>query len=506
MSTGSESREEIAAHAEQLLADARAESRTGTHERAWRMSREAAALGRTLGDARVVARAATALSGPDILSRRLTSERQALCLEALAMLGDVDGELRDHVVAHLTAIATPWSTPPSDGVSSMPAGEVERRFAQLRAEHARALGPAGTGARLAIAGELVELALSAADDEILAWGRLWRLDALIQFGLRFEYNGELGRFVEVVARLGSPVWEWRLTCLHASLALLEDRVADVPPQLESVTRLGEESGLEDAPWLALTLDSALATRTGEGLEDVEARIRRSLVGAPAFAHGWRVEVLHSMGRHDEASAIWRTLAPHLEEFPAHAVEWVLAMTAFADAAIVAGDADRGRWLLEALTPHAHLHSIASATGPYYGPVALALGRLALFLDEPALAERWLRDAARRAEEIAAPWHVASARDALALLDLADGPLTPREGEIARLVAEGNSNRQIAGLLHLSERTVEQHVSSALRKLGVPNRSALATWVTRRSGDVRRALTSALVGIRDSTDASVPDRS
>lgn len=505
MSTGSESREEIAAHAEQLLANARAESRTGSHERAWRTSREAAALGRTLGDAQVVARAATALSGPDILSRRLTSERQALCLEALAMLGDSDAELRDHVVAHLTAIATPWSTPPASGASGITTDEVERRFAQLRAEHARALGPAGTGDRLATAGALVELGLAAADDEILGWGRLWRLDALIQLGLRFEYNVELSRFVEVVARLDSPVWDWRLTCVQAGLALLEDRVADVPSLLESVIRLGEKSGLEDAPWLALTLQSALATRTGEGLEDVESLIRRALVGAPAFAHGWRVTVLHAMGRHEEASTIWRILAPHLEEFPPHAVEWVLAMTAFADAAIIAGDADRGRWLLDALSPYAHLHAIATATGPYYGPVALALGRLALFLDEPALAERWLSDAARRADEVAAPWHAARARDALAILDPADGPLTPPESEIARLVAEGNSNRQIASRLYLSERTVEQHVSSALRKLGMPNRAALATWVTQRAGVMRRATLLASMGVRDSTDAGVRDR-
>lgn len=43
-------------------------------------------------------------------------------------------------------------------------------------------------------------------------------------------------------------------------------------------------------------------------------------------------------------------------------------------------------------------------------------------------------------------------------------LTPREREVAALVAEGSTNAQIAARLQLSERTVEKHVSSVLSKL------------------------------------------
>jgi DNA-binding NarL/FixJ family response regulator len=53
-----------------------------------------------------------------------------------------------------------------------------------------------------------------------------------------------------------------------------------------------------------------------------------------------------------------------------------------------------------------------------------------------------------------------------------GPLTAREQEVARLVADGRTNGQIAARLHLSERTVEKHVSSLLRKLGVPTRAGV----------------------------------
>jgi len=51
-------------------------------------------------------------------------------------------------------------------------------------------------------------------------------------------------------------------------------------------------------------------------------------------------------------------------------------------------------------------------------------------------------------------------------------LSPREAQIARLAAEGLHNREIARTLYLSVKTVEGHVSSAIRKLGVGSRSEL----------------------------------
>ncbi|MGH9381682.1 MAG: response regulator [Thermoanaerobaculia bacterium] len=55
------------------------------------------------------------------------------------------------------------------------------------------------------------------------------------------------------------------------------------------------------------------------------------------------------------------------------------------------------------------------------------------------------------------------------LELPD-PLTEREQEILRLVANGFSNREIAEALHLAEGTVKNHVSSILSKLGVRDRT------------------------------------
>jgi non-specific serine/threonine protein kinase len=55
-------------------------------------------------------------------------------------------------------------------------------------------------------------------------------------------------------------------------------------------------------------------------------------------------------------------------------------------------------------------------------------------------------------------------------------LTRREREIATLVATGLTNREIAGKLYLSVRTVEVHVDHVLTKLGFRTRTQLAAWV------------------------------
>jgi DNA-binding NarL/FixJ family response regulator len=81
-----------------------------------------------------------------------------------------------------------------------------------------------------------------------------------------------------------------------------------------------------------------------------------------------------------------------------------------------------------------------------------------------------------------------ARRAAALLARAEAaarardPLTAREREIADLVAAALTNRQIADRLVLSERTVESHVRSVLGKLGVANRTEIATTRMRGTRD------------------------
>jgi len=57
-----------------------------------------------------------------------------------------------------------------------------------------------------------------------------------------------------------------------------------------------------------------------------------------------------------------------------------------------------------------------------------------------------------------------------------GPLAKREADVARLVADGLTNKQIGALLFISERTVDSHVRSILNKLGFSSRAQVAAWI------------------------------
>ncbi|MGH2946884.1 MAG: response regulator [Solirubrobacteraceae bacterium] len=59
------------------------------------------------------------------------------------------------------------------------------------------------------------------------------------------------------------------------------------------------------------------------------------------------------------------------------------------------------------------------------------------------------------------------------------PLTDRETQVVKLIAEGHSGREIAELLHISEHTVERHREHILDKLGLRDRVALTRYAIRR---------------------------
>lgn len=58
-------------------------------------------------------------------------------------------------------------------------------------------------------------------------------------------------------------------------------------------------------------------------------------------------------------------------------------------------------------------------------------------------------------------------------------LTPREQEIVKLIAEAHTNKSIAEILHLSEKTVESHRARVLQKLGMRDRVELVRYAIRR---------------------------
>jgi DNA-binding NarL/FixJ family response regulator len=68
---------------------------------------------------------------------------------------------------------------------------------------------------------------------------------------------------------------------------------------------------------------------------------------------------------------------------------------------------------------------------------------------------------------------------LAANGAAPGPvLSPRERVVVQLIAEGNSNKEMSGILNLSVKTIETHRASAMRKLNITSTAALVRYAIR----------------------------
>jgi DNA-binding CsgD family transcriptional regulator len=110
-----------------------------------------------------------------------------------------------------------------------------------------------------------------------------------------------------------------------------------------------------------------------------------------------------------------------------------------------------------------------------GRALLSLGQASRRLKQKRAAREALEVALAQFEEIGAVWWVTRARAELGSVGgrtRVEG-LTPAEQRVADLVAQGKTNREVAGTLFLGETTVEKHLSRIYAKLGVRSRTELA---------------------------------
>jgi DNA-binding CsgD family transcriptional regulator len=156
-------------------------------------------------------------------------------------------------------------------------------------------------------------------------------------------------------------------------------------------------------------------------------------------------------------------------------------------------ADRGRAALAELDGDGSraerlLADALSTIEPAGMPIAraellVAQGSLLRRSGRPAESRRPLADALEIAEAAGAMRLAALARSELSASGgrrrrKGEGPgaLTPQEERVARLAADGRTNREIAGVLHLSAKTVDHHLSRVYTKLGIGSRRDLMrTW-------------------------------
>jgi non-specific serine/threonine protein kinase len=70
-----------------------------------------------------------------------------------------------------------------------------------------------------------------------------------------------------------------------------------------------------------------------------------------------------------------------------------------------------------------------------------------------------------------------------------GPLTRREQEVADLIVNGSTDREIASVLVISEQTAHTHVRNILGKLGLQSRVQIAAWAVQVGLAIHRVRTS-----------------
>src|SRR5919106_11509 len=280
---------------------------------------------------------------------------------------------------------------------------------------------------------------------------------------------------------------------------------------EAIQETAELTGSPLAPYHGLGL-VAMRGRDAEAkrfMEKARAEVIGRGEGAGLSFADWAEAVLYNgLGRYDEALAASRRVLDRAELVP---VNWV--MPELIEAAVRTGArglaAETDRLLMErsrasgtewalglAARSHALLVDDASGDGLYLEAierlsrtrVAVDLARAHLLYGEWLRRERRRTDArtelrtahelfsdfgmegfAERARiELEATGEHARKRTVETL-----GDLTPQEAQIARLVAKGHTNREIASQLFLSPSTVEYHLRKVFRKLGVKSRTQLA---------------------------------
>ncbi|MEU8632955.1 AAA family ATPase [Amycolatopsis sp. NPDC048633] len=504
-----------------LVELATAEYRAGRFAGGFEHAREAAGL--TTDPALVVA---AALVVRDTAAPDLLPGMAELTAAALAAIGpDADPAVRAKLLAQSASVAadsgkTAEAVKIADEALDLAelSGDPEARIDAVRARLKIRPTELALAERLRLGALAVSLG-GTGRPLVALWGHKWRVDAAFEIGTIPVVDAELGAISALAATTRLPLVRWHELRLRASVTAYRGAFADA----RALNRLADEVAMaelaEDRSALGLSFAFALqlALVVGDPAELPEG-YEELLAIAPPLPITIISRPLTALvaGRRDEAQAGYDALRPRLRDpdfighSPGIGPNLVPLLEAF-------GDIDTAAWLAEQLadTPPRGPGDVGTfcsdCSSNWSARLAALLGRhddaVRLFEEaiawnarlgarpyvvhnrvhlatelatgDPERAETLARQAADEARRLGMPGWL---RDATAVLDRvrrAADPLTGREREIATLVADALSNRQIAHRLVLSERTVESHVRSVLAKLGLANRTEVAAWAHRR---------------------------
>ncbi|HVE93398.1 MAG TPA: LuxR C-terminal-related transcriptional regulator, partial [Acidimicrobiales bacterium] len=511
-----------------LLLTGRALDLSGDLEGRLEVCLDAAAVGRELGRPDLIAEAAlviAAVGTADLTTREL-------CEEALAGLARDATALRARVTARFVETFAFLRQPEAVAAASEEAldlaeqsGDDNAIAAALRARQVVCVGPEGLEERIALAGRMLKLGRASRDPQIEMWAHLWRIDAGLEQGDLSVVAGSIELLALTAQRVRGPMARFEVTRCRAVLAQAQGRFVEA-------RRLAAEAFAILDPTdhdVRFTFRSALTMNVAHHAGgDNDAIASFDYAGAPeghAEMIGFIGQIalaraLVSAGRLADAAQVYRGLGPVRRwEPPPHAVLCGYAFGLAVAAAL--GESDDAAALYDLLAPYRGHHVASGMTAMvYFGPVELWLGIGAGHLRRLDQAVAHLEHAERACAENGAaafrveaqyelaraltargrPGDVEQARSLLAAARAKAGglgmaalsekitalrrrvacadptrALTRREREVADLVSQGLTNRELAERLVIAERTAENHVQHILTKLGLSNRSQLAVW-------------------------------
>lgn len=231
---------------------------------------------------------------------------------------------------------------------------------------------------------------------------------------------------------------------------------------------------DDERWWVASAQSVLAAIELDHGRPHEALALTEEPHVPEVVWYQRARALVALDRLDEA----RALADTAEASPYNRLPRTLVRLALARALIYSAEGDHAAALTacESALPHAVARPFDRAC------LLLASGSARRRLHQKAAARSVLNEAVAIFDGLGAKGWAAKARTEADLVPgrrSQPGKLTPVEDQIARLVARGRSNAEVARELYLSPKTVEWNLSKVYRKLSVRSRAELAAKLARR---------------------------
>jgi DNA-binding CsgD family transcriptional regulator len=480
----------------------------------------AAEAAREAGDPAALGEVALAIEG---LSDPWGSFRGGLLAgEALAGLPPGDTPLRARLLALQAGEAVVAGGVDPGRVSAESLAMAERLDdgqvlrSALRSRQMARSGPDGVAERLGLGNRMLALGKADDDDDTMLWGRLWRFDALAMLGRLDEAEAELGPMLALTGRLQRPLARWHYLRSKAAMDLARGRFDAATAAAQESLALVEGRVHDALPGVSVIVLTVIAGLTGRDELVPDQMLEVLARDAPRFTSA--LLSAHWLRRGDRERARRDYTAIPASDIPAPALLPVAAaiveLTAEFGPSATAEHAAAALRLYPDLfvTGGAGAILVSGSVRTFLGIAAAAAGRpddavrelrLGIAADDQAgtppfaaltrfelakvLARRRRPGDVEETSALAASVAATAGQlgmaplraraDALAASLRGDmpGPLTRREREVAAHVAQGLTNKQIAALMHISERTAESHVQHILGKLGLANRTHIATW-------------------------------